>query len=388
MHSGARLVRWGPAECTSPHSTTASKRRAKRPAPLVAARSPRWSAATGCDCANNAPRQGSGHGPARTADRCSPASSRSNRTTRSPRAGSWPRSSPGSRSSTPSRIRRRSTPTTAWSWSTRAACSRPSRCTTTMRRWSGEPARHRGLHARPHRPRASASTSTRRKRATNGWAPPRVVAHELVAERFDRYTLTAGYNAVINQRQFKAPGLRWPLDYRYPDETYRARPRARRRRRALRAPPRARRDRRRHVGVGRRSARCSSPATSSSGRRRTAATRRRCSATRATGRSAFRAMAALDAEVLLPGHGLPIVGADRVRQALTEGAELLESLLDQTLALMNEGARLDDIVHSGARARAPARPPVPPRRSTTSPSSSCATSGATTAAGTTAIRRT
>ena len=42
-------------------------------------------------------------------------------------------------------------------------------------------------------------------------------------ERFDRYKLTAGYNAVINQRQFKAPGLRWPVEYRYPDETYRRR---------------------------------------------------------------------------------------------------------------------------------------------------------------------
>jgi alkyl sulfatase BDS1-like metallo-beta-lactamase superfamily hydrolase len=31
---------------------------------------------------------------------------------------------------------------------------------------------------------------------------------------------------------------------------------------------------------------------------------------------------------------------------LTEGAELLESLLEQTLALMNDGARLDDIVHA------------------------------------------
>ena len=32
--------------------------------------------------------------------------------------------------------------------------------------------------------------------------------------------MTAGYNAVINQRQFKAPGLRWPTEYRMPDETY------------------------------------------------------------------------------------------------------------------------------------------------------------------------
>jgi alkyl sulfatase BDS1-like metallo-beta-lactamase superfamily hydrolase len=61
---------------------------------------------------------------------------------------------------------------------------------------------------------------------------------------------------------------------------------------------------------------------------------------------AFRKMIALEPEVLLPGHGLPIVGAARVRQALSEGAELLESLVEQTLALMNDGARLDDIAHT------------------------------------------
>ena len=41
----------------------------------------------------------------------------------------------------------------------------------------------------------------------------------------------------------------------------------------------------------------------------------------------------------------PIVGADRVRQALGEAAELLETLVDQTLALMNQGARLDEVVN-------------------------------------------
>ena len=62
--------------------------------------------------------------------------------------------------------------------------------------------------------------------------------------------------------------------------------------------------------------------------------------------AAFRKMDALEPEILLPGHGLPIVGAARVHQALSEGAELLETLVEQTLALMNEGARLDDIVHT------------------------------------------
>jgi alkyl sulfatase BDS1-like metallo-beta-lactamase superfamily hydrolase len=50
--------------------------------------------------------------------------------------------------------------------------------------------------------------------------------------------------------------------------------------------------------------------------------------------------------VLLPGHGYPVVGEDRVAQALTDTADLLDSLHDQTVALMNEGARLDDIIHT------------------------------------------
>ena len=50
---------------------------------------------------------------------------------------------------------------------------------------------------------------------------PTVVAQELIGDRFDRYVLTNGYNAVINQRQFQAPNLTWPTEYRRPDVTYR-----------------------------------------------------------------------------------------------------------------------------------------------------------------------
>jgi alkyl sulfatase BDS1-like metallo-beta-lactamase superfamily hydrolase len=57
-------------------------------------------------------------------------------------------------------------------------------------------------------------------------------------------------------------------------------------------------------------------------------------------------MIALEPEVLLPGHGFPVIGADRVKKALTDTAELLDSLHDQTVALMNEGARLDEVIHS------------------------------------------
>jgi len=42
--------------------------------------------------------------------------------------------------------------------------------------------------------------------------PMEVVGHEAVDERFDRYIRTAGYNGVINQRQFRAKGLAWPVE--------------------------------------------------------------------------------------------------------------------------------------------------------------------------------
>ena len=55
-------------------------------------------------------------------------------------------------------------------------------------------------------------------------------------------------------------------------------------------------------------------------------------------------MATREATLLIPGHGGPIFGADRVRQALTETAEWLEALVSQTLALMNAGATLEQVV--------------------------------------------
>jgi alkyl sulfatase BDS1-like metallo-beta-lactamase superfamily hydrolase len=57
-------------------------------------------------------------------------------------------------------------------------------------------------------------------------------------------------------------------------------------------------------------------------------------------------MLALEPEMLFPGHGPPIFGAERVARALRESAELLESITSQTLAMMNEGAALNDILHN------------------------------------------
>jgi len=178
-----------------------------------------------------------------------------------------------------------------------------------------------------------------------GWPAPKVLAHEHLPHRFDRYILTAGYNAVVNQRQFRIPGLGWPTEYRYPDETYTSR---------LDLDVGGERFELHHAkgetddatwvwAPARRtlcvgdlfiwaSPNCGNPQKVQRYPREWA--------------EALRSMLPLEAEVMLSGHGFPVVGADRVRQALTETIELLDSLVDQTLALMNTGARLNEIIHA------------------------------------------
>jgi alkyl sulfatase BDS1-like metallo-beta-lactamase superfamily hydrolase len=183
-----------------------------------------------------------------------------------------------------------------------------------------------------------------------GWPAPSVLAHEALPRRFDRYILTAGYNGVINQRQFQIPQLRWPTEYRYPDATYADH-------HSLDVGgarfelhhARGETDDHTWTWMPDRKVLCcgdffiwASP---------NAGNPQKVQRYPLEWAIALREMAALGATVMLPGHGLPVVGADRVVQALTETAEMLESLHDQTLALMNEGARLDEIIHS---VRAPA----------------------------------
>ncbi len=187
--------------------------------------------------------------------------------------------------------------------------------------------------------------------AANGRPAPRVVAHEAVAARFDRYVRTAGYNTVVNRRQFGIDDLRWPTRYRYPDETFRDRLDLEVG--GVRAElhhDRGETDDHAWVWLPAQRVLCTGDlfiwASPNAGNPQKV---QRYPLEWAT---ALRRMLALydgpggGPEVLLPGHGYPILGADRIRRALGETAELLESLVDQTLALMNAGARLDEVVHT------------------------------------------
>lgn len=186
--------------------------------------------------------------------------------------------------------------------------------------------------------------------AALGRPPPRVIAHDAIAARFDRYRATPGYNQIVNQRQFSLPEYRWPLEYRYPDETYSTSTVVMLAGEDLELHhARGETDDHTWVWAPARRVLCAGDlfiwAAPNCGNPQKA---QRYPAEWA---AALRTMAALDAEVLLPGHGLPIMGVDRVRTALTDSAALLEHLVAETLELMNAGATLDDIVHT---VRAPA----------------------------------
>jgi alkyl sulfatase BDS1-like metallo-beta-lactamase superfamily hydrolase len=178
----------------------------------------------------------------------------------------------------------------------------------------------------------------------------RVVAHERVPARFDRYKMTRGYNACINARQFQL-SHEWPANYRYPDVTYSSELSIEIGGRVLEI----------HHALGETDDHswlwlpgervlCTGDlfiwaAPNAGNPQKVQRYPREWAA-------ALRAMIPLGAEVLCPGHGPPIFGAEIVKTALSETAELLESLVEQTLAQLNAGARLDTILQE---VRAPQR---------------------------------
>jgi glyoxylase-like metal-dependent hydrolase (beta-lactamase superfamily II) len=62
--------------------------------------------------------------------------------------------------------------------------------------------------------------------------------------------------------------------------------------------------------------------------------------------AALRAMIARGPELLLPAHGLPIAGRDRIAAVLDDIAGALERLVAEVVEMMNAGEVLDTIVHS------------------------------------------
>lgn len=179
-----------------------------------------------------------------------------------------------------------------------------------------------------------------------GWPAPRVYGHELIDAHFDRYQLTRGWNAAINQRQFGLPvdTFRWPDDWRRPDVTYAN---------AITLTQgeltielhhaRGETDDATWTWIPER--RLLHPGDLFVYCLPNAGNPQKVQRYLSDWADALRAMAGLGAEVMVSGHGLPIFGAERIEMALRDTAELLDSIEDQVLTLMNEGSSLDRVLH-------------------------------------------
>ncbi len=175
-----------------------------------------------------------------------------------------------------------------------------------------------------------------------GWTAPRIVGHVNVLPRMRRYVETAGYNSIINSRQFAAE-TQWPVEYQAPTDTYAERLEL-------------------VIGGARLELHHAKGETDDHSWVWLPGTKTLCTgdlfiwAAPNAGNpqkvqryavewaAALRAMAALGPELLLPGHGLPIAGAARVREALIDTATYLESLVHQTLERLNAGQTIYQIV--------------------------------------------
>jgi len=179
-----------------------------------------------------------------------------------------------------------------------------------------------------------------------GWPAPVVYGHAGIRPNFDRYQRTRGWNAAINVRQFALPVERfaWPEHYRYPDVEYthtmsfRSGDLTFELRHA-----RGETDDATWTWIPER--RILAPGDLFIWAAPNAGNPQKVQRYASEWAVALREMAALDAETMIPGHGLPIFGADRISEALTDTADLLDDLEAQVLAFMNRGASLDRVLH-------------------------------------------
>jgi alkyl sulfatase BDS1-like metallo-beta-lactamase superfamily hydrolase len=189
---------------------------------------------------------------------------------------------------------------------------------------------------------------------SNGQPMPEVVGHENVSRRFDRYNLTNGYNVVINSRQFGQFSRRGfslndgdrflPETAARPGITYRDRLDLNVGGLAVELHhAKGETDDHTWAWIEAHKAICAGdffiwcfP---------NAGNPQKVQRYPMEWAAAMREMADQGAELFLPAHGLPIEGRDRIKSVLTEVAAALEFLVKNTIDAMNEGARLNEIVH-------------------------------------------
>ncbi|MFX1323768.1 MAG: alkyl sulfatase dimerization domain-containing protein [Promethearchaeota archaeon] len=181
----------------------------------------------------------------------------------------------------------------------------------------------------------------------NNWPDIQIIAHEAVIDRFDRYKLTEGWNGYINLRQFRGGkgGPIFPSNFQYPTLTYRD---------TLSIEVggvkiqlqhhRGETDDHTWVYFPDNEILCTGDLFMWS--IPNAGNPQKVQRYAIEWAASLREMEKLKPEILCPGHGLPIIGKERIKEALINTALLLESLHKQTLDLMNSGVSLDEVIHT------------------------------------------
>ena len=180
---------------------------------------------------------------------------------------------------------------------------------------------------------------------SKGWDSPDIFAHKLIVERFMRYDKTAKFNEIINSRQFRGGENvgSWKKEYTFPTHhvvepmsisvgTLEVNLH----------PDRGETDDAIWIHIPDLEAICTGDlfvwTVPNAGNPQ--------KVQRYAGdwaRSLIK-MKDLQPKILLPGHGPPIIGKDRVNDALESTAQYLLHLEDDTISLMNKGASLDEIL--------------------------------------------
>ncbi|NDZ18130.1 alkyl sulfatase dimerization domain-containing protein [Variovorax sp. WS11] len=211
-----------------------------------------------------------------------------------------------------------------------------------IRKWDGRPV-HTVIYTHGHIDHTFGVHLYDAEADERGVARPRIIAHRGVLERFSRYDATHGLNSVVMGRQFNIPGYAFPDRHRRPDQIY---------------------DDVLSLEVG------GVHLELTHGRGETddatfvwmpqkrvlisgdfiiwafpnAGNPRKVQRYAPDWAHALRRMEALEPETVVPGHGPVVFGAARAKALLDDTASVLESLIHQSLDLMNQGKSLEEVL--------------------------------------------